>query len=127
MIWLARRASYLLAPPLITVVLFPIVFFGCASAPRPATTVRIPVEQARAEFGALGVTTINVTPSISLGRPLTSPGQAAGRGAINGAVGPIAAGSAFGWGGAAAGVLIAPITTVVGAIYGAVAAKSPEQ
>lgn len=110
----------------VLVVVIPIVVVGCASTVPPAT-VRISVEDAQAEFGTLAVAAVERVPQVSLGRPLTSRGKAVARGALKGALGPVLIGSDIDVQAGIYGIFLAPLTTIVGTIYGALAARSPEQ
>lgn len=120
------RTKGLLRRLITLVVAIPIVVVGCASTAPPAT-VRISAEAAQAEFGTLGVATVARTPQVSLGRPVTARGKAAATGALKGALGPVLIGSDIGGWPLFFGILLAPLTTIVGTTYGALAAKSPEE
>jgi hypothetical protein len=112
------------------VVVLPMLVVGCASAsPTGPITVRISAEKAQAEFGTLGVATVERMPGVSIsGQAPSSRGEAAGTGALAGAVLPPVTGFTVGsfWG-LALGILIAPLTAIVGTIYGVLSAGSPEE
>jgi len=97
---------------------------GCASSIAP-TQARMTAEEARAEFGALGVATVGRTPELHVGRPETSRWEAAKEGAL--------AGFCFFLGcskdlqSLILGFAYWPLTAPVGAIYGALAAQTREE
>jgi hypothetical protein len=96
---------------------------GCAPA-----RVRLSPDEVRAEFGRIGITTSESPPPTSFGRPMTSAGKAAGAGALGGFGGAILGGARTGNAiGLALGIAVSPLAAAGGAIYGAVAARSPEE
>lgn len=114
------------AKPLALVLAIPIMCIGCASTEPPApTTGRISIEEARADFGTLAVATVEGIPSVSLGRPV-SRGKGAAEGALIG-LAPLIIGVELGPGGTFLGILLTPLTTIVGTVYGALAGKSSDQ
>jgi hypothetical protein len=126
---LVRRAHPLVLPGAALVIGLLIVEVGCApTAPTAPTRFRISAEEAQAEFGPLAVATVEDTPRVSLGRRPLTRGKGAAEGALVGAVAPAAVGPVGGGPyGLIAGIMIAPLSTVVGTIYGALAGKNPEQ
>ena len=97
-----------------------ILTFGCAPA-----RIRLSPEEARGKFGTIDVKTGQEPAATALTRPITSPGDGAGKGAAMGFVGALKGGVQNGPVGIVIGIAISPLTTVGGAIYGAIAAKDP--
>lgn len=93
----------------------------------PTTTYirpQVSVDKARAEFGTLGVAVVERTPELVSDRPETR-GTAAKEGALLGFVGPPVLLGGMHPFGVFVGLAISPLSTSVGAIYGALAGKSP--
>jgi hypothetical protein len=83
-----------------------------------------PGEAARSGFGTVAVTSGRFAPRLGIvGGPAKGAGEGAGRGAATGAVGTIAVGSSGGGYAAIAGLLLAPVGAVVGALAGAIVAE----
>lgn len=129
--WPLARLAHRAIDRIALVVAFLMFVGGCASvSPTTPTTVRISAQRAQAEFGTLGVATVERAPQVIIGEgPVPSTrGEGAGMGALAGAIGPPLMGGAYGgpWG-VALGILVSPLTTIVGAIYGALSASPPEE
>ncbi len=108
-----------------------IALAGCAVRPRPLPPP--PSEQTRATLGIVGVVSGGVSPKTELEPPTRGRDSGAAKGAAAGALGSIAVGCLAGPSGGdplglalfcAAGVALAPVFGLSGAIYGAVVAES---
>jgi hypothetical protein len=101
---------------------------GCSSTipPPRETSRRISVEQAQADLGALAIATTGHNAMVSLGRPLTRR-EGAGMGALIGASAPVILGGQIPPYGVLAGIMIAPLTSIVGTVYGVLAGKSAKE
>jgi hypothetical protein len=82
------------------------------------TRVRFSPDEARAEFGRIGIATTDTRPTTGFDRPLTSRWEAAGQGALAGLV----IGLSF-----PPLILLVPVTVPAFAILGASEARSPEE
>ena len=114
---------------------FSLLSAACTSttSTRTSTTTpvrpRLSVEGAQAQFGTLGVAVVErMPPELSSDRPKTR-GAAAKEGAVAGLVGPpVVLGALAGpylLYGVFIGLAISPLSTPIGAIYGALAGKTP--
>ena len=125
------RTRRVIAP----LVAFSVLSLGCSSTavrtpplPLADPSDRMSIEEARAKFGALAVATDVRRPDVDplLERP-ASRWQGMGRGAAAGSLGVIAGGLQAGPYGLVLGLLISPLTTIVGTIAGAAHGTAPEE
>jgi hypothetical protein len=98
---------------------------GCATPgePRRQRLPAPPSEVLRAQLGTVQLATGLPPPSLVFTGPARGPGEGAARGAGLGAGGTIVAGAEVGGWGLVAGLLLAPVAALVGAIVGAAGAE----
>lgn len=96
---------------------------GCAP-----THIRLSPEEARGKFGTIDVKAGQEPAATAFTRPITSPGEGAGKGAAMGALGALeiaSKGAGAGPVGLLIGIAMLPLFVVGGTIAGAVAVKDP--
>ncbi|MCZ6447506.1 MAG: hypothetical protein O6831_04625, partial [Alphaproteobacteria bacterium] len=101
---------------------------GCAQKRNDYVLPPPPTEDQRAGFGTVGLTSVRFTPEISFRLPAKGSGEGAQRGAAFGAAVPMAVGAqTLNPYGMMAGVVLAPVGAVFGAMSGATEALPAEQ